>query len=108
MAPSAVMALDALPRTPHGKLDAKALPAPSPAADAAGRAEGAGGALPAGRTPSEGLVARGWGGLLGREGAAGGDRRVGLGRPSLPAAPPLHRLLPVLGGGRATRPRVQS
>jgi amino acid adenylation domain-containing protein len=102
MAPSAVVALDALPRTPHGKLDAKALPAPTPAATvgpAAGGEEG----LPAGRSPIEELVAAIWGELLGRDAAAGGDSFFELGGHSLLATQLLSRLRTVFGMELALR-----
>jgi amino acid adenylation domain-containing protein len=129
MAPSAVVALDALPRTPHGKLDAKALPAPSPPAarrgggpaDPAGLTSLAGLAGPAGpasseipenepaeagpvcRTPIEELVAGIWGELLGREGAAGEDSFFDLGGHSLLATQLLSRLRAVFGVELALR-----
>ena len=108
MAPSAVVTLDALPRTPHGKLDAKALPAPSPAtaadvADVADLADGAEGAPPVVRTPVEELVAGIWAELLGREGAAGDDSFFDLGGHSLLATQLLSRLRSVFGVELALR-----
>ncbi|MES1241992.1 MAG: amino acid adenylation domain-containing protein [Acidobacteriota bacterium] len=58
MLPSAVVALADLPRTPHGKLDLKALPAPLPAE---GEAENA-----APRTPAEERMAGIWSAVLAR------------------------------------------
>jgi len=55
MMPSALVMLDKLPLTPHGKVDRKALPAPE---SAGGRPEQSGAALP--RTPHEELVANVW------------------------------------------------
>ncbi|HEV3076512.1 MAG TPA: amino acid adenylation domain-containing protein [Thermoanaerobaculia bacterium] len=110
MAPSAVVALDALPRTPHGKLDAKSLTAPSPAAaveadamDTAGSGPGAGGARPVVRTPIEELVAGIWGELLGRDAATGEDDFFELGGHSLLATQLLSRLHAVCGVELALR-----
>ncbi|WP_437755167.1 amino acid adenylation domain-containing protein [Sorangium sp. So ce1389] len=57
MVPSAFVLLDELPRTPHGKIDRRALPAPA--------AEGAGDAGPP-RTQAEAALAGIWAALLGR------------------------------------------
>ncbi len=59
MVPSAFVALEALPLTPTGKVDRRALPAP----ERSGR--GAGYVAP--RTPLEELLARVWAGVLGME-----------------------------------------
>jgi amino acid adenylation domain-containing protein len=58
MVPSAFVVLDELPRTPHGKVDRRALPDPQ-------RVEPAGSVAP--RTPLEELLAAIWGEVLGRE-----------------------------------------
>jgi amino acid adenylation domain-containing protein/non-ribosomal peptide synthase protein (TIGR01720 family) len=60
MVPPAVVLLGALPRTPTGKLDRRALPAPEPAASAPGED-----AAP--QTRAEEVLARIWAEVLGRE-----------------------------------------
>ncbi len=59
MVPAAVAVLDALPLTPHGKLDRRALPAPDAADD--------GEAYTAPRTPAEETLAGIWAEVLGAE-----------------------------------------
>ncbi|RPE33070.1 non-ribosomal peptide synthetase [Kitasatospora cineracea] len=63
MVPAAVLLLDALPLTPHGKVDRRALPAPDFAARAAGKAA---------RTPVEALLCRLFADVLGT-GPVGAD-----------------------------------
>ncbi|MFH8381043.1 amino acid adenylation domain-containing protein [Kitasatospora sp. NPDC018058] len=60
MVPAAVVVLDALPLTPSGKVDRRALPAPGPV-------EGAEGAYTAPRTETERLLAELWADVLGLE-----------------------------------------
>ncbi|HEX9937985.1 MAG TPA: amino acid adenylation domain-containing protein, partial [Longimicrobium sp.] len=60
MVPSSITLMDALPRTPSGKLDRRALPAPDPAAPSAGDAT-------APRTRAEEVLARIWAQVLGRD-----------------------------------------
>ena len=68
MVPSAIVPLDALPLTAHGKVDRKALPAPS----ATDRLATAAGEFVAPRTPDEGTLAAIWATVLGLEvGAVG-------------------------------------
>jgi amino acid adenylation domain-containing protein/non-ribosomal peptide synthase protein (TIGR01720 family) len=59
LVPSAVVALDALPLTPHGKVDRRALPAPPASADDAD--------FVAPRTAAEAALAAIWAGVLGIE-----------------------------------------
>ena len=59
MIPSAYLTLDALPRTPNGKIDRKALPAPR------GSREAHGASYVAPRTPTEHVLAAMWEDLLG-------------------------------------------
>ncbi len=111
MAPAAVVALDALPRTPHGKLDAKALPAPSRAAarggggPAAAAAAAGDRAFAGARSPVAELVAGIWGELLGPEaaGAAPADGFFELGGHSLLATQLVSRLRAVFGVDLALR-----
>jgi amino acid adenylation domain-containing protein len=85
MVPSAFVALDALPQTPNGKLDRRALPAPdAPAADADRYVEP--------RTREEALVARIWAEVLGVERVGAHDDFFALGGHSLLATRVLSRL----------------
>jgi amino acid adenylation domain-containing protein/thioester reductase-like protein len=77
LVPSAVIALEALPRTAHGKVDRRALPPPG----AAG-----GPAFVAPRTPTEAALARLWGEALGVERIGRDDDFFDLGGHSLAAA----------------------
>ncbi|MEV6520489.1 amino acid adenylation domain-containing protein [Longispora sp. NPDC051575] len=86
LVPSVVVVLDALPLTPAGKVDVRALPAPGP--------------RPAGRapaTPTEVLVAGIWAELLGAADVAAGDDFFGLGGHSLHAVRVAARLRAALG-----------
>ena len=76
MAPAAYVILDALPRTPNGKIDAKALPAPEPA-----KREVAPTALP--RTEMERQIAGVWKRLLNLETVGRNDNFFDLGANSL-------------------------
>ncbi|WP_328457314.1 non-ribosomal peptide synthetase [Amycolatopsis sp. NBC_00438] len=80
MVPTAYVRLDALPRTPNGKLDTAALPAPV--------AEG--GAAPSG--PVEELIADVWSEVLGRDGVGADDDFFALGGHSLVALRVVARL----------------
>ncbi len=60
MVPSAFVVLDALPLTPHGKVDRKALPAPGANSDRLAE-----GAFVAPRTPAEATLAAIWANVLG-------------------------------------------
>ena len=77
MLPAAAVALAALPLTPSGKLDRRALPAPDAAAAAAG------GGFVAPRGPIEGLLATIWAEVLGREEISVADSFFDLGGNSL-------------------------
>jgi amino acid adenylation domain-containing protein len=88
MRPSAVVELAELPRTPHGKLDAKALPQPLPQGNLrAGRV--------APRTPIEELLAEIWIDLLGLEQVGVEDDFFELGGHSLQAVRLMSRILDV-------------
>ncbi|HET7233974.1 MAG TPA: amino acid adenylation domain-containing protein, partial [Longimicrobium sp.] len=75
MVPAAIVALDALPLTPGGKLDRRALPAPDLAL--------AGERYVAPRTVVEELLAEIWAGVLQRERVGAGDHFFDLGGHSL-------------------------
>jgi acyl-coenzyme A synthetase/AMP-(fatty) acid ligase/aryl carrier-like protein len=80
MLPAQFVVLDEMPRTPNGKLDRKALPAPT-AEDAAPRSVAV-----APRTPTEELVATAFRGVLGRNNFGVIDNFFDLGGHSLMAA----------------------
>ena len=82
MVPAAVVALDALPLTPTGKVDTRALPAP-PAADAPGEEP---------RTDLERLVARAWCAELDRPAVGLAENFVDAGGHSLQLASVARRL----------------
>src|SRR5262249_51216260 len=86
MVPAAFALVEALPLTPSGKLDRKALPAPE-----RGRAE-ADGAYVAPRTPVEEAVARVWAEVLGLERVGAHDNFFDLGGHSLLATQVLSHL----------------
>ncbi|HVH13856.1 MAG TPA: condensation domain-containing protein, partial [Longimicrobium sp.] len=75
MVPSAFVALDALPQTPNGKVDRKALPAPDGVADED--------AYVAPRTPTEEVLAGMFGDVLGTSGLGAGADFFALGGHSL-------------------------
>ncbi|HEU4406531.1 MAG TPA: condensation domain-containing protein, partial [Polyangiaceae bacterium] len=91
MVPSVFVPLDALPRTPQGKLDRDALPPPEPPAADAGREGGE----PRGAT--EAALASIWGELLGREGLGREANFFELGGHSLLATRVLARVRSSLG-----------
>ena len=90
MVPSAFVTLEALPLTPTGKVDRKALPEPEEGTE--GPAEGGGGAGEAPRGPVEELVAAVWGEVLGVEAAHRDDDFFDLGGHSLLATRVVSRL----------------
>ncbi|HVR09044.1 MAG TPA: amino acid adenylation domain-containing protein, partial [Thermoanaerobaculia bacterium] len=93
MSPSAVVVLAALPRTPHGKLDGKALPPPAPIAPLPAWVPTAGAAASGGpSSPVAELLASLWADLLGRAPAGAGDNFFELGGHSLLATRLLSRL----------------
>ncbi|MFI0201176.1 MULTISPECIES: non-ribosomal peptide synthetase [Streptomyces] len=92
MLPSAIVPLDALPVTPNGKLDRRALPAPPE--EGVRRAEFA---APA--TPMEQLAASVWGEVLGTERIGRHDDFFALGGHSLRATRAVSRLGARLGTG---------
>ncbi|MEW5928961.1 MAG: amino acid adenylation domain-containing protein, partial [Gemmatimonadota bacterium] len=86
MVPSAFVALEAFPRTPSGKTDRLALPAPGPAHS------GEGAAYAAPRTPTEETVAAIWAEVLGAERVGVHEHFFDLGGHSLRAAQIVARL----------------
>ena len=84
MVPSLFVSLDALPLSPNGKLDRKALPDPTPADD-----EGSGVAP---TTPTEELLVSLWSGVLGRASVGVHDDFFALGGHSLAATQLLSRV----------------
>ncbi|GIG60040.1 hypothetical protein Lfu02_44120 [Longispora fulva] len=86
LVPSAVVVVGALPLTPAGKVDVRALPAPAP--------------RPAGRTPAAGteeLIAGIWADLLGASGVGADDDFFALGGHSLHAVRVVARLRAAAG-----------
>ncbi len=88
--PAAFVVLEALPRLPNGKVDRRALPAPTAPVAGQGR-----GAAPA--SPAEVAVARVWEEVLGREGVGRDDDFFRLGGHSLLGARVVSRLREILG-----------
>jgi amino acid adenylation domain-containing protein len=87
--PSAIVALPALPRTPNGKVDRNALPAP--------RSEKPAGELQAPRTPLEEKIAAIWREVLGVEGVGITDNFFDLGGHSLSGLRLVNQLREALG-----------
>ena len=86
--PAEIVRLDALPLTPHGKVDRRALPDPEPRAAAPDAAP---------RTPAEAVVAAIWAEVLGRERVATHDDFFELGGHSLLATRMMSRVRRALG-----------
>ncbi|HEX2189199.1 MAG TPA: amino acid adenylation domain-containing protein [Longimicrobiaceae bacterium] len=91
MVPSAFLALEALPRTPNGKTDRRALAALEVALSGSGEAH-----VPP-RTPEEEIVARAWSAVLGVERVGATDGFFALGGHSLLAMQVVSRLRQALG-----------
>ncbi len=91
MVPSAFVGLPALPLTPSGKVDRRALPAPEEGESAAGRA------FIAPRTPLEERLAESWRQLLGRGRVGIDDNFFELGGDSIQGAMFINRLQEELG-----------
>lgn len=89
LVPAALRVVGELPRTPSGKVDRRALPAPSPTED-----ELAGGA---GRTPLERAVCAIWSDVLGRPGIGRDARFLDLGGDSIVALRIVSRVADGLG-----------
>ncbi|MEW5930501.1 MAG: amino acid adenylation domain-containing protein, partial [Gemmatimonadota bacterium] len=88
MVPGAFVLLDAFPRTPSGKADRRALPAPDAAA---------GGGFEAPRTPVQEVLAAAWAEVLGVERVGLADDFFALGGHSLLAARVVSRVRDALG-----------
>jgi amino acid adenylation domain-containing protein len=84
MVPSALVGMEAFPRTTSGKLDRKALPEPGPAPEAR--------AFAAPRTPTEQALARVWAEVLGVERVGADDNFFDLGGHSLLATRVMARI----------------
>ncbi len=91
MVPSAFVTLDAMPSTPTGKLDKKALPAPDSA-----RPDLAGAYIPP-KTPLERFLAEAWQDVLGVDRAGLDDSFFDLGGNSIQGATLINRLEATLG-----------
>lgn len=90
MVPSALVMLEALPRTPNGKIDRKALPSPDAERSAAGK-------YIAPRTPEESQIAAIWRELLGYDRIGADDHFFELGGHSLLATQAISRIRRLLG-----------
>jgi amino acid adenylation domain-containing protein len=90
MVPGAIVVLDALPLSPNGKVDRRALPAPDADATAS-----AGYVAP--RTPTEEVLAAIWGQVLRLERVGAGDNFFDVGGHSLRATQVTSRIRDVLG-----------
>ena len=89
LVPSAIVALEALPRTPNGKLDRKALPAPSSTQSSEG--------FVAPQTPLEEKVAMIWAEVLGLDRVGAADNFFDLGGHSLLGLRLVNQLREALG-----------
>ncbi len=92
MVPAHIVGVDAFPLTPNGKIDRKALPAPTEAAKAVPRA-----APVAPRSDTEKLIAGVWGRVLGVDHIGAGDNFFALGGHSLLAVQAHREIRQVLG-----------
>jgi len=90
MLPAAIVALDALPLLPNGKVDRRSLPAPEPA-----RPEGADFVAP--RTPQEEMIADIWASVIGLERVGVEDNFFAIGGHSLLATQVISRVREAFG-----------
>jgi amino acid adenylation domain-containing protein len=90
MVPSVFVPVDAMPLTPSGKVDRRALPEPEGTA-------GQGGGYVAPRSPTEQLLAQAWSELLGVERVGASDGFFGLGGHSLLATRMVSRVREMFG-----------